>query len=83
MPTDPLPTNPSSTSPLPADFVERTNAAIDYIIRNLDGDLKLDDVARVACFSPFHFHRVFRSILGETLHQFVKRHLLEKRPLGV
>jgi DNA gyrase inhibitor GyrI len=28
-------------------------------------------VAAVAGFSPFHFHRVFRSLVGETLGQFV------------
>ena len=66
------------TDPLQADYIERTNAAIDYIIRNLDGELKLEKVAEVACFSPFHFHRVFRSLLGETLNQFVKRQRLER-----
>ena len=59
------------------DYVERTNRAIDYIVRNLDGALRLEDVARVACFSPFHFHRVFHALLGETLNQFVKR---QRRP---
>ena len=73
-----MPTDPSPTDAVSADYVERTNAAIDYIVRNLDGPLKLEDVARVACFSPFHFHRVFRSILGETLNQFVKRQRLER-----
>lgn len=61
-----------------ADYVERTNAAIDFIIRNLDSDLKLEKVAEVACFSPFHFHRIFRSLLGETLAQFIKRQRLER-----
>jgi AraC family transcriptional regulator len=78
MPTDAMPTDPLPKDSVPAHYVERTNAAIDYIVRNLDGDLKLEDVARVACFSPFHFHRVFRSILGETLNQFVKRQRLER-----
>ncbi len=60
------------------DYVERTNRALDYIVRNLDGDLRLEEVARAACFSPFHFHRVFRSLLGETLSQFIKRQRLER-----
>jgi AraC family transcriptional regulator len=67
-----------TADPTQADYIERTNAAIDYIVRNLDGELKLQDVAQVACFSPFHFHRVFRSLLGETLNQFVKRQRLER-----
>ena len=62
----------------PPSYVERVNLAIDYIVRNLREPLRLEDIAKVACFSPFHFHRVFRSILGETLNQFVKRLRLER-----
>src|SRR5580692_8768961 len=61
-----------------ADYTDRVNRAIDYVTRNLAEPLKLDDVARVACFSPFHFHRIFRAIMGETLHDFVKRTRLER-----
>lgn len=46
-------------------------------MRHLDQPLRLDDVARAACFSPFHFHRLFKALLGETLSQFVKRQRLE------
>jgi AraC family transcriptional regulator len=62
----------------PADYVERTNRAIDYIVRNLARPLRLEDIAQEAGFSPFHFHRVFRAIIGETLKQFVKRQRLER-----
>ena len=61
-----------------ADYVERTNRAIDYITRNLSGPLKLEEVARAAFFSPFHFHRVFQGVVGETLNQFIKRTRLER-----
>ncbi|MFT5284850.1 MAG: AraC family transcriptional regulator [Planctomycetota bacterium] len=63
---------------LPNDYLERVNRAIDYIVGNLSGDLKLENVARAACFSPFHFHRIFQSLVGETLNQFVKRQRLER-----
>ena len=59
------------------DYLERVNRAIDYIVQNLEQPLQLENVARVAYFSPFHFHRVFRSLIGETLNQFVKRLRLE------
>jgi len=62
----------------PADYVERVNRAIDYVVRNLARPLALEDVARAACFSPFHFHRVFKALLGETLNEFVKRQRLER-----
>ncbi|MCP3915637.1 MAG: AraC family transcriptional regulator [bacterium] len=63
------------TSP---DYVLRVNRAVDYILGHLDQPLKLDLVARAACFSPFHFHRIFRALMGETLSQFVKRTRLER-----
>lgn len=60
------------------DYVDRVNRAIDHITNNLASSLKLEDVARVACFSPCHFHRIFRALMGETLATFVKRVRLER-----
>jgi AraC family transcriptional regulator len=54
------------------------NRAIDHVTRNLAEDLPLEDVAKVAAFSPFHFHRIFRAVVGETLHEFVRRTRLER-----
>lgn len=59
-------------------YIERVNRAIDYILQHLDQPLKLETVAKVACFSPFHFHRIFRLLLGESLNDFVKRVRLER-----
>ena len=39
--------------------------------------LRLDDLAREACLSPFHFHRLFRAAFGETPHEFVTRRRIE------
>ena len=60
------------------DYVERVNRAIDHIVRNLAQPLRLEEVSAAAFFSPFHFHRVFKALLGETLNQFVKRQRLER-----
>lgn len=60
------------------DYVNRINRAIDHITRNLAQPLKLGEVARVAAFSPFHFHRIFRAMMGETVHDFVKRTRLDR-----
>lgn len=60
------------------DYVDRVNRAIDHVTRNLSQPLKLEDVAKVACFSPYHFHRIFRALVGETLHDFVKRVRLDR-----
>jgi AraC family transcriptional regulator len=60
------------------DCLGRINRAIDHVTRNLAEPLRLEEVAKVACFSPCHFHRVFRAVVGETLHDFVKRLRLER-----
>ena len=62
----------------PVDYVERVNRAIDHVTRHLAEPLRLDKVAKVAAFSPYHFHRVFRSVMGETLQAFVSRLRLER-----
>jgi AraC family transcriptional regulator len=60
------------------DYVDRVNRAVDYVTRNLDQPLRLEEVARAACFSSYHFHRIFRALMGETLASFVKRVRLER-----
>ncbi len=60
------------------DYVARVNRAIDHIVRHLAEPLRLEQVSAAAGFSPFHFHRVFKALLGETLNQFVKRLRLER-----
>ena len=59
-------------------YVERVNLAIDYVVSHLEEPLRLEDVSRAALLSPFHFHRVFRALVGVTLAEFVKRLRLEK-----
>jgi AraC family transcriptional regulator len=49
-----------------------------HIQENLDGDLTLQELAGVAHFSPFHFHRIFRGMVGESLHAHVRRIRLER-----
>lgn len=58
--------------------LERVNHAIDHITRNLDAPLRLDDIASVACVSPYHFHRVFKAVTGEAVNAFVRRLRLER-----
>ncbi len=57
---------------------ERVNHAIDHILRNLETPLRLDEVASVACVSPYHFHRVFKAVTGESMNVFIRRVRLER-----
>lgn len=60
------------------EYISRINRAIDYIERNFDKPLSLDDVADVAGFSRFHFHRIFKAMVGEPLNRFIIRIRVEK-----
>jgi AraC family transcriptional regulator len=52
-------------------YIQRINAVVSHIRENLDDDLSLDTLARVAGFSPFHFHRIFKAITTETVNECV------------
>jgi AraC family transcriptional regulator len=48
------------------------------VIADLDHALELQALARKAALSPFHFHRVFRGMLGETPLELHRRLRLER-----
>ena len=53
-------------------YHERINRVLIYIQNHLDEDLRLDELARVACFSPYHFHRVFKGMVGQAVAEYVR-----------
>lgn len=59
------------------EYQNRVNRVIDYIQAHRADDLSLEVLARVAAFSPFHFHRVWKGVTGENLKEFVQRVRLE------
>jgi len=60
------------------EYTARINKVIDYIDSNISKDLSLNELAAVAHFSPFHFHRIFSAMVGETLNGFIRRLRIEK-----
>ena len=60
------------------EYAARMNRVVDYVQDHLADPLDLEQLAAVACFSPFHFHRLFRAWMGETLQAFVHRLRLER-----
>lgn len=60
------------------EYVRRVNLVTDFIESHLDRSMKLEELADVAHFSRFHFHRIFASIVGETLNQFIARLRVER-----
>jgi AraC-like DNA-binding protein len=57
--------------PVSAEIPERLQRAISYIEQNLPNSLYLDDIARQACLSKYHFCRLFKKHVGTTPIQFM------------
>jgi|SRR5215472_13519933 len=64
-----------------SDYQKRMIAVLVFIDQHLNEPMTVAELARVANFSPFHFHRVFRAFLGEPLHKYVRRLRLERAAL--
>ena len=60
------------------EYTRRVNRVIDHVREHLGEDLSLAGLARLAAFSPFHFHRVFRAVTGETVFGFIQRLRIER-----
>lgn len=60
------------------EYASRIHRVQDHIERHLGEELRLEELARVACFSPFHFHRIYAAMTGETVREFVARLRLER-----
>lgn len=58
------------------EWLESINRAIDYIEQNLEGEIDLEWVGRVACYSSYHFQCMFNVITGMTVAEYIRRRRL-------
>jgi len=58
-------------------YLDRMHRVTEYIDQHLDQFLDLETLAGVAHFSPFHFHRLFLALTGETLGGYMRRRRCE------
>ena len=65
-------------TPTEQTYRERILRTLVYIQQHLDDPLGLEELAGVAHFSPYHFHRVFRGLVGEPVMAHVRRLRLER-----
>lgn len=54
------------------------NRAINFLIENYDKEYSLDEIARVASFSPYHFIRRFKSETGKTPYEYFQDIKIER-----
>lgn len=60
------------------EYVARINRVMEYIEKHYNEPINLDLMANEAHFSPFHFHRIFSVMVGETPANFFQRIRIEK-----
>src|SRR3984957_8518826 len=76
--TMPVEAVPNAKTQASSEYSRRIDRVIDYLRENLHRPVKLGELAHVACFSEFHFHRIFGAVSSETLNNFTNRLRLEK-----
>lgn len=59
------------------EYEHRVNRVIDHIRAHKGDELSLETLAKLAAFSPYHFHRIFKAVTGENLAELVQRVRLE------
>jgi AraC family transcriptional regulator len=55
------------------DHSERINRVVQYMHEHIAEPLDLEKLASVSCYSPFHFHRILRAFLGESIGAYLIR----------
>jgi AraC family transcriptional regulator len=58
------------------EWLERINKALDYIENNLDNRIEYAKVAQAAFCSEYHFSRIFSSIAGVSMSEYIRRRRL-------
>jgi AraC family transcriptional regulator len=59
------------------EYLKRVNVVVDYINNHLDEELDLQKLAEMSNLSTYHFHRIMKAFLGETLGAYIIRVRLE------
>lgn len=59
------------------EYHKSINKVLDYINEHLNEKPDLSTLSQIALVSPFHFHRIFKAIIGENLGEYVQRLRLE------
>jgi len=61
-----------------ARYQAKLNQVVDYIHDNIQTDLRPETLADVACLSPYYWHRIYRSMRGESMAETVRRIRLQR-----
>ena len=59
-------------------YYDQINIALDFIRKNIDEKINLEEISNLAGLSSFHFQRIFSAFVGENLSSYIRRIKLEK-----
>lgn len=60
------------------EWVERLNRTINYIEENLTGEIRLAEIGRIACCSPYHYQRMFAYMADVPLSEYIRRRRMSR-----
>lgn len=59
------------------EYLKQINIVVEYINNHLDENIDLKTLAEISNFSPFHFQRIMKAFLGESIGAFIIRMRIE------
>ncbi|MFQ9309170.1 MAG: effector binding domain-containing protein [Paraclostridium sordellii] len=65
------------------EWLDKLNEALQYIEGNLDGEIKYEKAANIACCTTYHFQRMFSYIAGTPLSEYIRNRRLTKAALDL
>ena len=60
------------------DIIERLNGAVTYIEANLCGEIDMNELSRITCYTPDGFNRFFSYMTQTTLTEYIRKRRLTK-----
>ncbi len=58
-------------------YNEKLNVIVEYIHNHLDSKIDIKTLAELSNFSPYHFHRISKALLGESIGAYISRTRIE------
>lgn len=60
------------------DWIDKWNEALEMLEKSLTVEISLDDIARTACCTTFHFQRMFSYLADMPLSEYIRRRKMTK-----
>lgn len=60
------------------ELARRVRRGRDLLLSSPERSIALEELAREACLSPYHFHRTFRQLFGQTPHELLTHYRIQR-----